>query len=122
MNPFTRYLLGGRREERMLQAFIEHWDALEALVIRVFRGKEATDDDESAYRELRPWLVENYPAWQEKWRPLWQEALVGGLPTQQDPFQRLLSAEKAADFVGDWQAMQNLPAAREAINKYIQVE
>jgi hypothetical protein len=122
MNPFTRYLLGGRREEKALQAFIEHWDALEALVIRIFRGKNATDDDESEYRKLHPWLVENYPTWQEKWRPLWQEALVGGVPAGQDPFQRLLTAEKAADFIGDWQAMQHLPVARETINRYVQVD
>jgi hypothetical protein len=40
--------------------------------------------------------------------------------TEQDPFLRLLAAEQASDFVGDWEAMQYLPAAREALNLYIQ--
>jgi hypothetical protein len=121
MNPFTRFLLGsGRKEDQALQTFVERWDALEALVIRVFRSKGAETADEAQYQQLRPWLKDNYPRWQERWQPYWQEALVGGLPVAQDPFQRLLTAEKAADFVGDWEAMQYLPAAREALNRYIQ--
>jgi hypothetical protein len=121
MNPFTRFLLGrGRREDQALQAFVEQWDVLEALVIRVFRSKGAETADEAQYQQISSWLRDNYPLWQKRWQPYWQGALVGGLPAVQDPFQRLLTAEKAADFVGDWQAMQYLPAAREALNRYIQ--
>lgn len=122
MNPFTRYLLGGgRKEDKALQTFVERWDALEGLVIRVFRNKMAETADETEYQQLRPWLLANYPLWEDKWRPYWQETLVGRLPCESDPFQRLLTAEKAADFIGDWEAMQHLPAAREAINRYIQL-
>ena len=119
MNPFTRFLLG-RGEDRALRAFVERWDALEMLVIRVFRNKGAETADETEYQELRPWLQANYPHWQEKWHPYWQEAKAGGQPARQDPFERILTAENAADFANDWEAMQYLPAAREALNRYIQ--
>jgi hypothetical protein len=119
MNPFTRFLLG-RGEDRALRAFVERWDALEMLVIRVFRNKGPETADETEYQELRPWLQANYPHWQEKWHPYWQEANAGGHPARQDPFERILTAENAADFANDWEAMQYLPAAREALNRYIQ--
>lgn len=121
MNSFTRFLLGrGQKGDEMLQAFVERWDALEALVIGVYRGKEAETADETEYRELRSWLLDHYPHWQDTWQPFWQETMVGGQPAGQDPFLRLLAAEQAAGFVGDWEAMQYLPAARETINRYIQ--
>lgn len=121
MNPFTRFLLGkGRGDDKALQEFVERWDALEMLVIRVFRSKGAAPEDETEYQPLRDWLQANYPEWQARWRTYWPETLAGGLPAKQDPFLRLLSAEKAADFVGDWEAMQYLPAARETLNRYIQ--
>jgi hypothetical protein len=122
MNPFTRHLLGGgKQENEALAAFIERWDALEALVIRVFRNKGAETADQTEYQQLRLWLLENYSVWQEQWQPFWQETMAGGLPAKEDPFQRLLKAEEAADFVGDWEALQYLPAARETINRYIQL-
>jgi hypothetical protein len=121
MNPFTRFLLGKKsKKSEALEAFVERCDALEGLVIRVFRGKGADLADEESYKEIRRWLVENYPLWENDLRSYWQAALVGGQPAEQDPIRRLLSAEQAKDFVGDWEAMQYLPAAREALNRYIQ--
>ena len=76
--------------------------------------------DETIYKEIRDWLVDNYSLWENELRPYWQATKVGGQKAEQDPFLRLLTAERAQDFVGDWQAMQNLPAAREALNRYIQ--
>jgi hypothetical protein len=99
---------------------VERWDGLEGLVIQVFRGKGAETADESIYKEIRPWLVENYPLWENELRPYWQTAKVGGQTAVQDPFLWLLRAEHAQDFVGDWEAMQYLPAAREGLNRYIQ--
>ncbi|MFZ0548127.1 MAG: hypothetical protein WAM60_21960, partial [Candidatus Promineifilaceae bacterium] len=105
MNPFTRFLLHrGQNEDHALQTFAERWDALEELVIRVFRGKEANTADETEYQQLRTWFQDNYPYWQQKWQPYWQKTLVGGQPAPQDPFQRLTTPQKAADFIGDWEA------------------
>lgn len=118
MNPVTR-ALARRLEDDHLRAFIAHWDALEVLVIRVFRVKEATPEDEAEYRRLRSWLQENYPRWQEALRPHWQQAMMAGEVAQEDPFARVMAASQARDFVGNWPAMQALPAAREAINRLL---
>jgi hypothetical protein len=121
MNPFTRFLLGRKSTKvSALEALVEHWDALEALVIRVYKGKEADTADLAEYEQLKGWLVENYTVWENELRPFWQATRAGGRLTEQDPFLRLLAAEQAGDFVGDWEAMQHLPAAREALNRFIQ--
>lgn len=118
MNPFTKSLAAQVRSQQ-LQQLIGHWDALEALVIRVFRGKAATAQDEQDYAAVRLWLVENYSPWAAELVPLWQQALRGGKPSQDDPFQFLFQPEHAQDFVGSWAHMQALPAAREALNRLI---
>lgn len=119
MNRFTRFLKQWMGNEEDLGLLIQHLDALEALVIRVYRGKTATPADEAEYGKLRLWLEEHYPAWQEEMRPYWQKAQVGGQPAKQDPVRRVLQAQAAADLVGDWEAMQNLPAIREALNRLV---
>jgi hypothetical protein len=111
--------LAKRLKNHHLKDWIAHWDALEALVIRVYKGKKATSEDETEYRRLRAWLTRNYPRWQAALRPHWQQSLLAGEPALADPFTRLFSALQAADFAGDWSAMQTLPAAREALNRYL---
>lgn len=118
MNPFTYFLTRNNRN-RSLQALIEHCDALEALVIRVYKGKQATPDDEAEYAELRAWFQAHYANWSERLKPYWQKVLAGGKTPLQDPILRLLAAATAANFVGDWEAMQHLPAAREMLNEFI---
>ena len=39
--------------------------------------------------------------------------------TKTDPFQMLIDFHTPNDIVGNWTAMQHLPAAREALNQYI---
>ena len=118
MNLFTRFLRQWSRDPD-LEKLVEHCDALEALVIRVYKRGEATAADEAEYQALRGWLAANYPAWQPMLRPYWQEASVAGKPAATDPFLRLVAADSARAFVGDWEAMQHLPAAREALNRLI---
>lgn len=119
MNRFTRFLRQWSSDEEELGLLIQHLDALEALVIRVYKGKAATPADEAEYGKIRLWLEAHYPAWQDALRPYWQEALVGGRPAAEDPVSRILRAPAAANLVGDWGAMQNLPAAREALNRLV---
>ncbi len=118
MNPFTKSLAAQVRSQQLRQ-LIEHWDALEVLVIRVFRAKTATEQDEQTYATVRAWLIENYSPWAVELAPLWQHALRGGKPLQDDPFQFLFQPEHAQDFVGSWAHMQALPAAREALNRLV---
>jgi hypothetical protein len=118
MNPFTRFLRQWNKDKDLDQ-LIEHCDALEALVIRVYKGGEATAADEAEYHALRRWLLANYPDWQAELQPLWRRAKVAGAAATRDPFLRLIEAESASEFVGDWEAMQHLPAVREALNSLV---
>lgn len=118
MNLFTRFLRQWNKDKD-LERLIEHCDALEALVIRVYKGGEAKAADEAEYHALRSWLRANYPEWQDELQPLWRKAKVAGVAATKDPFLRLIEAESASEFVGDWEAMQNLPAAREALNSLV---
>ena len=119
MNPFTRFLRQWTRGDAGLDQLVEHCDALESLVIRVYKAGKATAADETQYQAIRRWMQDNYPAWQAALRPFWQEARVAGRPAREDPFLRLTAPQSASAFVGDWQAMQVLPAAREALNRLV---
>lgn len=119
MNPFTRFLRQWLSGPEEISPLVEHSDALEALVIRVYKAGEASSADEAEYQALRSWLEGNYPAWQQVLAPYWQEARVAGEPVAADPLLRLLRADTAAEFVGDWGAMQQLPALREALNRCV---
>ncbi|MCO5192073.1 MAG: hypothetical protein M9928_22195 [Anaerolineae bacterium] len=118
MNPFTQFLaqflLG-----HDLDAFVAQWDQLEALVIRVYKSQQVSPEDERVYKSVRSHLQKNYPQWQKQLEPFWRAALVNGSSAERDPFVYLFSAESAAAFIGDWTAMQQLPAAREALNRFI---
>ena len=119
MNPFTRFLRQWTQDDAELNHLVEQCDALESVVIRVYKEGEATAADEAQYQAIRRWMRENYPAWQDALRPYWQQALVAGRSAAEDPFLRLTAPESASAFVGDWQAMQMLPAARVALNRLV---
>lgn len=118
MNLFSRFLRQWSEDDD-LDTFVEHCDALEALVIRVYKDGEASPADEAEYQAVRGWLQANYPSWQDELESFWREANVAGKPATADPFLRLMRAESAAEFVDDWEAMQNLPAVREAVNRLL---
>jgi len=118
MNLFTRFLKQWLHDSD-LEQLVEHCDALEALVIRVYKREEATAADEAEYQALRRWMEANYPQWQSRLRPHWREAKVAGEAATADPFLQLTAATSAGEFVGNWKAMQHLPAAREALNKLV---
>lgn len=127
MNPFTRFLLKrlGRQPgtpEAGLQAWVERWDALEALVIRVFKARAADAADEAEHAQVRAWLLEHYPVWQAALAVRWPGKRAGGEPLETDPFAWLLEVERAEGFVLNWRAMQVLPAAREALNELVMGE
>jgi hypothetical protein len=118
LNPFTQSLIA-RIQDRQLTEFVLQWDRLEALVIRVFKGKSASQTDETEYREVRARLQKDYPRWQPALQPYWQTARVAGEYAQEDPFAFLLSTSEASGFVKNKRAMVTLPAAREAINQFL---
>jgi len=118
VNPFTASLLA-RIPDPPLAAFVEAWDALEALIARVYRAGAATAGDETEHRRLRAWLAVHYPERRDALAAYWPLARIGRQPARADPFAALLAAESAAGFVDNWAAMQTLPAAREALNRLL---
>ncbi|MEO6060900.1 MAG: hypothetical protein ABIQ99_03055 [Thermoflexales bacterium] len=118
MNPFTQSL-ARELADPALDDFIADWDALEAMVVRVFRGGAAGPADEGEWAALRPALGAAYPAWAGALASHWPQTRAGGQPVTADPFVRMMSFTQAADIVGDWAAMQTLPAAREALNRML---
>lgn len=117
-NPFTKSIAGNLKSDA-LKAFVQRWDALEALVVRVFRAKAATPADDAEYAGVRSWLQANYAPWQPALEPLWRQAKRGGKLCEDDPFLFLMSPEHASEFAGSWAHMQALPAARESLNRLL---
>ena len=118
MNPFTRAIIQ-KLKNRGIETFVSHWDALETLVIGVYKAEAATTEDERQYQRARLWLLAQYPRWQAELEPYWRETLIGGEPVSEDPYADLISRSRVQDFIGDWSAMQTLPAAREALNDFL---
>ena len=119
MNPFTRFLSQWSKDHSFAE-FIQHWDRLEILVVQVHREKVTVGDAAPEFAQVWPWLQRNYGRWAEKLRPYWQKTRAAGAPTQTDPFQLLLEIDSPNAIVGNWRAMQHLPAAREALNCFLQ--
>jgi len=118
MNPFTRTLLEQLKDRRLVE-FVVHWDSLEALVIRVYKEKTASEADEREYSDLRLWLQKKFPGWQAHFQPYWQKARIAGELARQDPFTDLLAVPRAGGFIHNRRAMQTLPAARQALNEFL---
>ena len=119
-NPYTHDLL-----ERLsdpppgLDDFIQAWDRLETLVIAVFRDGEADALEEGRFAEVARWLRSHYAAFESDLAPHWADVRAGGRPLLADPFRTLFEAPDAASFADNWSAMQLLPAAREALNRWL---
>ena len=69
MNPFTRFLRQWLSSDDNLDPLVEHWDALEALIIRVYKQGAADPADEAEYLALRRWMQANYGTWADALRP-----------------------------------------------------
>lgn len=117
-NPFTRYLSQWSADRR-LHHFVDYWDRLELLVVQVYREKMTPAEAQPEFEAVWPWLREAYAGWAETLRPFWQQTRAAGAPTQRDPFRLLLAFERPEAILGDWGAMQHLPAAREALNQLV---
>lgn len=119
MNPFTRFLKQWGQNEPNLTQFIEHWDQLEALAIRVYKAGGATSADELAYTNIKAFMDTNYEPFQDGLKPFWITTEVGGTIDHADPFRFLFQYPDANGFVDNWAALQHLPAAREALNGFL---
>jgi hypothetical protein len=102
-----------------LAALAQAWDELEALVVSVYRNRAATLEDEQEYHRLRRKLSRAYPRYQAALEPFWRRSRIKKEPVRADPFLAILQVEDARQLAADWQIMQTLPAAREALNQFL---
>jgi hypothetical protein len=102
-----------------LKRFVTLWDSFEALAIEVYRGGACDPDGSTAYRRLVAELRSAYPVWEEELRPHWQSSRIKGEVGVRDPFPRLLELEESSLWISNPEAFRLLPAAREAINRYL---
>ncbi|HZW03076.1 MAG TPA: hypothetical protein VFF68_04050 [Anaerolineaceae bacterium] len=99
--------------------FVESWDPFEAAVIRVYKSGKVLEEDRAILLAAQDELKQTYPRWVEALQPFWRQVLLDGSPVQADPFLELLAFTDPESFVKNWTAMQTLPVAREAINRYL---
>jgi hypothetical protein len=118
VNPFSRYLRQWS-QSHALDEFVAYWDALEYVVVSVYREKQTAVAAAPEFSRVWPWLRRHYPHWQASLTPFWQLTTVAGAPAPADPFQLLLDLDSPERISGNWEAMQVLPAAREALNRFI---
>lgn len=88
-------------------------------MVQVYRQKMTPTVAQTDYNQAWPWLRRHYGQWAETLRPFWEQTRAAGAPTMIDPFQLLLDLPDPQAILGNWRAMQHLPAAREAINLYL---
>ena len=118
MNPFTKFISQWSADSAFNE-FVDQWDRFEQIVISVYRGKLEPYVAGDEYTRVWSWLRARYGGWSDLLAPYWQSTQAAGEPTRTDPFQLLLDLETASAIRGNWKAMQHLPAAREALNRYL---
>jgi hypothetical protein len=121
MNLFTRYL-ARHNQQKSVERLIAHQDALESLVITIYKSGEVDQAQREEYRQLRRWMERHYPEWEATLTPYWRQTRVEGVLLENDPFRRVWAAESADNLIGDWGAMQHLAAAREALNRWLSAD
>lgn len=116
-NPFSRFLRAQDNRPRPdVDAFVAAWDRLETLVIAVYRVGAADAADEAGFAALRAELEGRYAAHAADLAPHWP--LVRGAEGV-DPFRLLLDVPRAETFAANRAALRALPAAREALNRWL---
>jgi hypothetical protein len=118
LNPFTKFLRHRQRNGNF-DLFVSFWDRLESLTIQIYKEQIDAIAAQMEFAQVWPWLRQNYNRWQDELEPCWRRTRAAGAPTKSDPFLLLLAIESPTEIIGDWRAMQHLPAAREAINQYL---
>ena len=119
MNPFTRFLKQWSKNQPDLSEFIDYWDTLEALAIQVYKAGAVTAEDGQSYLRAKHYMQANYENFSAQLTPFWEQSEVGGQIDHADPFEFLFQYERVDGFIGNWAALQHLPAAREALNGYL---
>jgi hypothetical protein len=118
-NPFSRHLRRVSRPPAAVGPFADAWDRLETLVVDVYRRGETGEADDDEFAALKSVLLPAHARLSADLEPHWRASRVGRQLAGADPFAALLAVERAEGFVGNAEMLRQLPAAREALNRWI---
>jgi hypothetical protein len=118
MNPVTRSLLQQIGDQK-LEVFAQEWDALEGLIIAINRQNSLSFAQQEEFFQIQARLRESYRPIENELSQFWRNAKIKGELLAADPYSKLIEAASAQEFLGNWPAMQTLPAAREAFNQML---
>jgi hypothetical protein len=118
VNPVTRGLLKELNDPE-LDAFVESWDALEMLVVEIYKQKSLSFAQQEEFFRVQEALTPRYAALEAELGRYWPATRIKGELVTADPFRAVIGKGSAKEFVENWDAMKTLPAAREALNQML---
>lgn len=118
MNPVTQGILK-RIQDPDLRRFVEDWDRLERLVIDVYKSRQSSTEIHALHHQVKNRLERDFPRYQAALEPYWHKIRVEGVLLTEDPFRFVLRVAQPEGWIDNWPIMQQLPAAREALNHYL---
>lgn len=118
MNPVTRHLLD-RIDDPELADFALAWDALEEIVVEIYRAGAGSEELQDSFEQRRLTCRRLQPRFADALRPHWRAARVDGTPLVEDPFAHVLALPGATAVVENRDLLRILPPAREALNRLL---
>lgn len=103
-------------DEKEIKAFIANWEILEELVEEVYFKGEVEPTDRHLFGSLKLAIKRYYLQLADELKPFWMQVKIAGKLLRNDPFAELLDTPGLSAFLTNWDRMQMVPAAREALN------
>jgi hypothetical protein len=114
-NPSEQRDLGAI-DKGQVRLFLANWELLEELVSEVYSKGQVDPPDRDLFGSLKLALKRYYIALADELRPFWRQVRVAGRKLKQDPFVELLDVPGLSAFITNWEVIEKVPAAREALN------
>jgi hypothetical protein len=106
----------GDVDRGQVQMFLANWELLEELVSEVYTKGQVDPPDRDLFGSLKLALRRYYIALADELRPFWRQVRVAGRKLKQDPIIELLDVPGLSAFLTNWEVIEKVPAAREALN------
>lgn len=103
-------------DENQVEMFVANWEMLEELVTEVYSKGQVEPTDRDLFGSLKLALKRYHRYLADELRPFWQQVKIAGRFLKNDPFAELLDTPGLSGFITNWDRMQMVPAAREALN------
>jgi len=115
VNPVTRRLLDEVADPELAHLALA-WDYVEEHIIRLYREGSCTSEQAKEFIRRRGACRRALRPWKRSLEPHWRATRVAGALPSTSPFDAVTAVARADGVFGNWGLMQQLPAAREALN------